>query len=84
MTQYGPWKFLGVRPILALPRKQPAEGGSQMADEAGRLKEEKNRQKPCTHSRVVDYVLTKDGKRTGKLKCKECGAILPDERRGPQ
>ncbi len=55
-----------------------------MADEAGRLKEEKNRQKPCTHSRVVDYVLTKDGKRTGKLKCKECGAILPDERRGSQ
>lgn len=50
------------------------------ADEAGRLNDGKNPSKPCTHSRVVDHVLSKEGKRTGKLKCKECGAIFPDER----
>jgi len=33
---------------------------------------------PCTHSRVVDYVLTPKGNRTGQLICLECTAVFPD------
>lgn len=32
----------------------------------------------CTHSRLIDNVLTKDGKWTGKVKCRECGAKFDD------
>jgi hypothetical protein len=32
----------------------------------------------CTHSRVVDYVLTKEGTKTGQLVCLECTAMFPD------
>ncbi len=32
----------------------------------------------CTHSRMVDYVYSKKGEKTGQLFCKECGAVLPD------
>lgn len=45
-------------------------------DTAGGLENGKDR-KECTHSRIVDdYII--EGKKTGKLICKECGAILPD------
>ncbi len=50
-----------------------------MTDEAGRLKGAKTPPKACTHGRVVDYVLSKEGKRTGALRCKECGAVFPAE-----
>ncbi|MBX3324867.1 MAG: hypothetical protein KF682_03110 [Nitrospira sp.] len=32
----------------------------------------------CTHQRVIDDVLTKGGKRTGKVRCLECGTIFDD------
>lgn len=34
--------------------------------------------KPCTHSRIVDYVLTTKGNKTGQLICLECAAVFPD------
>ncbi len=32
----------------------------------------------CAHSRVIDDVLTRDGKRTGKVRCLECGGKFND------
>lgn len=32
----------------------------------------------CTHSRLIDDVLTTSGERTGKVRCLECGAIFDD------
>ena len=32
----------------------------------------------CTHSRLVDYVLTTTGIKTGQLVCVECAAVFPD------
>ncbi len=37
---------------------------------------------PCTHSRVIDDVLTRGKKRTGKVRCLECGAIFDDPYEG--
>ena len=33
---------------------------------------------PCTHSRLVDVVLTATGNKTGQLVCVECTAVFPD------
>ncbi len=33
---------------------------------------------PCAHSRLVDYVLTKEGNKTGQLVCIECTAVFSD------
>jgi hypothetical protein len=33
----------------------------------------------CRHKRLVDRVLAKNGKETGKVRCLECGAILADQ-----
>jgi hypothetical protein len=32
----------------------------------------------CTHSRLVDHVLTKEGNKTGQLVCVECSAVFLD------
>lgn len=40
------------------------------------------RTSPCTHSRAIDDVLTKSKKRTGKVRCLECGAIFGDPYHG--
>ncbi len=32
----------------------------------------------CLHSRLIDDVLTKDGARTGQVRCLECGAVFDD------
>ncbi len=33
---------------------------------------------PCTHSRMIDDVLTRMGKRTGQVRCLECGVVFDD------
>ncbi|MBI3357852.1 MAG: hypothetical protein HY038_13985 [Nitrospirae bacterium] len=38
----------------------------------------------CAHQRLIDDVLTRDGKRTGKVRCLECGAVFADPYRGMQ
>ena len=50
-------------------------------DEAGRPGKATGPKKNpgCTHSRIVDYVYSEEGKRTGQVKCKECGAVFPDK-----
>lgn len=36
----------------------------------------------CRHQRVIDDVLTRAGKRTGKVRCLECGTIFADPYQG--
>lgn len=38
--------------------------------------------KPCAHSRAIDDVLTRGKKRTGKVRCLECGMIFDDPYQG--
>ncbi len=33
---------------------------------------------PCAHSRMVEDEQTTDGKKSGRLICLECGAVLPN------
>ena len=37
---------------------------------------------PCLHGRMIDDVLTRSGKRTGKVRCLECGTIVDDPYQG--
>lgn len=37
---------------------------------------------PCAHGRVIDDVLTRGKKRTGKVRCLECGTIFDDPYHG--
>ncbi len=37
---------------------------------------------PCTHSRAIDDVLVRGKKRSGKVRCLECGAIFDDPHQG--
>jgi hypothetical protein len=34
--------------------------------------------KTCVHGRLIDDVLTRNGKRTGKVRCVECGVKFDD------
>ena len=36
----------------------------------------------CAHSRLIDDVLTRNGKRTGKVRCCECKTIFDDPYQG--
>ena len=51
-------------------------------DEAGRLQDAwktKHGDKPCHHARVIDYLTPPPNDQyTGKIVCRECGAIFPD------
>ena len=32
----------------------------------------------CLHGRIIDDILTRGGKRTGKVRCLECGTKIDD------
>jgi hypothetical protein len=36
----------------------------------------------CAHSRLIDDVLTRNGRRTGKVRCLECRIIFADPYQG--
>jgi hypothetical protein len=36
----------------------------------------------CVYQRIIDDVLTRGGKRTGKVRCLECGIIFDDPYQG--
>lgn len=38
----------------------------------------------CAHGRMIDEVRTRGGKRTGKVRCLECQAIIDDPYQGTQ
>ena len=37
---------------------------------------------PCAHSRLIEEVLTRSGKQTGKDRCLECGTTFDDPYHG--
>jgi hypothetical protein len=50
-------------------------------DEAGRLQDAwkiRNGYRVCHHARIVDSLVSKTGRRDGKLVCRECGAVIPE------
>jgi hypothetical protein len=51
-----------------------------MAKEAGpsSSKHEPKANSPCTHNRMVEDEQMPDGRKSGRLICMECGAVLPD------
>ncbi len=36
----------------------------------------------CAHQRLIDDIWTSGGKRTGKVRCLECSAVIDDPHRG--
>lgn len=40
------------------------------------------RTNPCLHGRAIDDVLTRNKKRTGKVRCLECGTTFDDPYQG--
>ena len=45
---------------------------------ATRKQVKRKKETPCTHSRMVDDVLTTKGVKTGQLVCIECRIVFPD------
>lgn len=48
--------------------------GTQSVQRAGRIAPVE----PCKHGRLIDNILTRGGKITGKVRCLECGAVIDD------
>jgi len=48
-------------------------------DEAGRRRQKDEPKTTCAHGRLVDYEVSADGKKTGNLICRECGAVFPEK-----
>ncbi len=51
---------------------------TQLIQETGQKSNRVGSNGCCTHQRLIDDVLTKGGKRTGKVRCLECGIIFDD------
>ena len=51
---------------------------TQVIEETSRNSSKTTLNACCTHQRVIDDVLTRSGKRTGKVRCLECGTIFDD------
>ena len=49
-----------------------------MDSAATRMSSEETSAAACTHSRLIDNVVTRAGKWTGKVVCRECGARFDD------
>ncbi len=58
-----------------------AKYDTQSTDERSAEKPKVVRSSPretCVHGRLIEDVLNKDGKRAGKVRCAECGAVIED------
>lgn len=55
---------------------------TQLLQEAGRKSSKTTSNSCCIHQRIIDDVLTRGGKRTGKVRCLECGTIFDDPYQG--
>ncbi|MDH4083283.1 MAG: hypothetical protein OEV99_06465 [Nitrospira sp.] len=55
---------------------------THMIQETGRKSSETTSNACCTHQRLIDNILTRGGKRTGKVRCLECGTIFDDPYQG--
>ena len=54
----------------------------QMVRETGRKSSKTTSSAFCIHQRLIDDILTEGGKRTGKVRCLECGTIFDDPYQG--
>jgi hypothetical protein len=50
------------------------------SDEAGRVNGalKSGKRAVCAHQRIVDAHYNAQGKKTGRLVCRECGEVIPD------
>lgn len=55
---------------------------TQMIQETGRMPNRTSTNGYCTHQRLIDDVLTRAGKRSGKVRCVECRVIFDDPYEG--
>ena len=55
---------------------------NHMIQETGRTSSKTTSDSCCTHQRLIDDILTESGKRTGKVRCLECGTIFDDPYQG--
>lgn len=55
---------------------------TQSIPETGRNPSRASSNVCCTHQRIIDDVLSRGGKRTGKVRCLECGTIFDDPYQG--
>lgn len=64
------------------PEEAEVSMETQMIQETGRKSSGTTASACCTHQRLIDDVLTRGGKRTGKVRCLECGTIFDDPYQG--
>lgn len=55
---------------------------TQMVQETGWRSDRTSANVRCAHQRLIDDVLSSSGKRTGKVRCLECGTIFDDPFQG--
>ena len=55
---------------------------TQLIQETGRKFGRTTSDLPCPHQRMIDDVRTRGGRRTGKVRCLECGTIFDDPSQG--
>jgi hypothetical protein len=55
---------------------------TQIIEETGRGASRVTANAFCVHQRLIDDVLTRSGKRTGKVRCCECGTVFDDPYQG--
>ena len=55
---------------------------THVTQETGRNSDRATSNACCMHQRIIDDVLTRGGKRTGKVRCLECGTIFDDPYQG--
>ncbi len=64
------------------PEEAEVSMETHMIQETGRNSSKTTSNVCCTHQRLIDDVLTRGGKRTGKVRCLECGTIFDDPYQG--
>lgn len=77
---YGSCKQGGAR--LIMPHKREASMDIQVDPQTLHSTNSIGSARPCAHARIIDDILTRQGKKTGKVRCLECGATFDDPYNG--
>ena len=62
----------------SIQREMEAPMEINMEAQSGHLTSQIGPAGTCSHSRLLDDVLTRSGRRTGQVRCLECGATIDD------
>jgi len=62
--------------------REGGTGGNQHGNPEGSAISKIEPATTCAHSRLIEDVLTRSGKRTGNVRCLECGATFDDPHPG--